>query len=121
MPILQADFDQIRKLVLERSGIVLDSSKIAMVEQKMGPIAKDNGVSDTSRLAQDILKNPSGSLATKLIEEIATPETGFFRDNRAFKALKEEVIPRIIEKRGVERTLNIWSVSYTHLTLPTKA
>ena len=109
MPILQADFDQIRKLVLERSGIVLDSSKIAMVEQKMGPIAKDSGVADTSKLAQDILKNPSGSMATKLIEEIATPETGFFRDNRAFKALKQEVIPRIIEKRGVERTLNIWS------------
>ena len=109
MPILQADFDQIRKLVLERSGIVLDASKIAMVEQKMGPIAKDSGVSDTSALAKDILKNPSGSLATRLIEEIATPETGFFRDNRAFKALKEEVIPRIIERRGVERTLNIWS------------
>ena len=33
MPILQADFDQIRKLILERSGIVLDSSKIAMVNK----------------------------------------------------------------------------------------
>lgn len=109
MPILQADFDQLRKLVLERSGIVLDAGKIAMVEQKMGLLVKERGLADSTALAKEILKNPSGPLATELVEGIATPETGFFRDNRAFKALKSEVIPRIIEKRGVERAINIWS------------
>jgi chemotaxis protein methyltransferase CheR len=109
MPMLQSDFDQIRKLVLERSGIVLDSGKQAMVEQKLGPVAKDKGYPDATAFAKEVIKNPLGGLSTMLIEEIATPETGFFRDNRAFKALKEAVLPQLLESRGNERTLNIWS------------
>ena len=57
MPMLQSDFDHIRKLVLERSGIVLDSGKQAMVEQKLGPVAKEKGYADASAFAKEVIPN----------------------------------------------------------------
>ncbi|MEE2960133.1 MAG: protein-glutamate O-methyltransferase CheR [Myxococcota bacterium] len=109
MPLTQSEYETIRKLVLNRSGIVLDTHKQAFTEQKLGPLAEEHGLTTLSDVVQKVASNPTGPLMQKVVEAITTPETGFFRDNRAFKALKEAVFPKLIEKRGMERALNIWS------------
>lgn len=109
MSLTQSEYETIRKLVLNRSGIVLDTHKQAFVEQKLGPLVQEQGLTTASEVAQKLASNPNDPMMQKVVEAITTPETGFFRDNRAFKALKEAVLPKLIEKCGMDRTLNIWS------------
>ena len=46
----------------------------------------------------------------KLFDDLTINVTSFFRDEAAFKALEERVLPAIIEKnKGMHRSLNIWS------------
>jgi chemotaxis protein methyltransferase CheR len=41
-------------------------------------------------------------------ESLTTNETLFFRDNHPFTALREEIIPRLLELNGMTRNLKIW-------------
>lgn len=44
-----------------------------------------------------------------LADIIASGETGFFRDVEQFEAIREKVLPRLIELRQKERRLDLWS------------
>src|SRR3954468_8256204 len=42
---------------------------------------------------------------------MTTNETSFFRDGSPFEALREDVIPDLVQKRAATRTLRIWSAA----------
>ena len=95
--------------VREKSAIVLEPSKAYLVESRLNPIARDNGLSSLDELAAALKKPASRELARQVIDAMTTNESSFFRDLQPFEALKTVVIPDLIEKRTKERTLNIWS------------
>ena len=109
MPLSPSEFEQIRKIVQESSGIVLDPGKQMMVEQKLKAVAEELGKGSPDAVAREVISSPRSSTSQSLVEALITPETGFFRDNRSFMALKEAVLPSLIEKRAATRTLNLWS------------
>jgi chemotaxis protein methyltransferase CheR len=47
----------------------------------------------------------------QVIEALATYETTFFRDVYPFEALKDFIIPELIERRKGDRSINIWSAA----------
>ena len=93
MPLSPSEFEQIRKIVQESSGIVLDPGKQMMVEQKLKSVADELGKGTPDAVAREVISSPRSSIAQALVEALITPETGFFRDNRSFMALKEAVLP----------------------------
>jgi chemotaxis protein methyltransferase CheR len=105
-----SDFDYIRALVHERCAIVLEPGKEYLVHARLLPIARKEGVDDIAALVER-LKRGAPSLATQVVEAMTTNETSFFRDGSPFEALREDVIPDLVQKRAATRTLRIWSAA----------
>jgi chemotaxis protein methyltransferase CheR len=108
MTILRADFDFVRELVLKRTSIVLDDRQAYLAESRLLPVAEKFGISDLAQLVQKGRARPDGPEALALVEAMTTNETSFFRDIHPFDALKQQVIPALLQTRQAEKRINIW-------------
>ncbi len=102
-------FEYICNLVREKSAIVLEPSKTYLVESRLNPVARSNGMASIEELVEALRRPNSSRLTQAVIEAMTTNETSFFRDLHPFEALKTQVLPDLIEKRSRERAINIWS------------
>lgn len=102
-------FEYICKLVLEKSAIVLEPSKTYLVESRLNPVARANGMTSIEELVDALRKPNSSKLTQTVVEAMTTNETSFFRDLHPFEALKTVILPGLIAARSRERVLNIWS------------
>jgi len=108
-PVNTSSFDFLCNFVREKSAIVLEPTKVYLVESRLNPIARENGMSSLDELVAALKKPTSRELARQVIDAMTTNESSFFRDLQPFEALKTVIIPDMLEKRAKERTLNIWS------------
>lgn len=108
MPISQPELDYVRDLVYKRAAIVLEPSKQYLVESRLTPLARDEGFESIDALVARMRNQPFNGLHTRVIEAMTTNETSFFRDVHPFDALRTHVLPKIIEKRTISRSLFIW-------------
>ncbi len=102
-------FDYICNLVRDKSAIVLEPSKTYLVESRLNPVARANGLVSIEELVDALRKPNSSKLTQAVIEAMTTNETSFFRDLHPFDALKTSILPALIAARSRERVLNIWS------------
>lgn len=109
MPINIKDFDFIRTLVRQRSAIVLDPGKEALVESRLSILARREGIDSLEELMQKLHADRTGRLHTQVVEAMTTNETLFFRDIYPYEMLKNIILPELIKKRDAEKRLNIWS------------
>jgi chemotaxis protein methyltransferase CheR len=105
---LDQDFDYIRKLLLERTAIVLEPGKQYLVEARLTPLARRLNMGSLEELIASLRRQPNNGLRNQIIEAMVTTETLFFRDTTPFEALRKSVIPELIQRRRQERRLNIW-------------
>lgn len=109
-PTLDANsFNFVSSFIREKSAIVLEPSKAYLVESRLSPIARENGMSSVAELVNALRRPGNRDLSRQVVDAMTTNETSFFRDLHPFEALKSHVIPELMEKRAKERTLNIWS------------
>ncbi len=111
MNIPENDFHFVRDLVVARSGIVLEAGKEYLVEARLAPLARDGGHVTVSGLVDALRRTPSGPLATSVVEAMTTNETSFFRDAHPFDTLRETIIPTLLERNRIERSITIWSAA----------
>jgi len=104
------DFEYVRTLVSDATAIALDDSKVYLVNARLLPIARNAGFESVVGLIRHLRSSTFGDLHSSAVEAIVTTETSFFRDFFPFEALRQEIIPEIMNnKRGGSRSLNIWS------------
>ncbi|MCC3436098.1 MAG: protein-glutamate O-methyltransferase CheR [Oscillatoriales cyanobacterium] len=111
MPISIADFDYIRKLVYDRTGVFLSEEKMYLVESRLGMVAKEAGANSISGLVAElkqIKQQRFNQLHESTVEAMMTNETFFFRDINPFEILKTSVFPELLKQIQGDRTLNIW-------------
>jgi len=106
--IASADFDYIRTLVCQTSGIVLDHGKEYLVESRILPLARRLQLPSIAAVVEVLRKGTDADVKKKVIEAMTTNETTFFRDVAPFDALRTGVLPRLIEARQTSRALRIW-------------
>jgi chemotaxis protein methyltransferase CheR len=102
------DFDVIRKLLLERSAIVLESGKQYLVETRLAPLVRQMKLQSIGELIAQLRTQPGNGLCRQVVEAMVTTETSFFRDHHPFEALRKVVLPDLICRRRDERRLHIW-------------
>jgi chemotaxis protein methyltransferase CheR len=105
-----SDFDYIAQLVRDRSAIVLEPGKEYLVHSRLLPVARQAGLEDISALVAK-LRRGDLALTTQVVEAMTTNETSFFRDVHPFETLRNDIIPELLEKRALTRTLRIWSAA----------
>jgi chemotaxis protein methyltransferase CheR len=107
MPLSALEFNYIRRLVLDQAAIVLEEDKEYLVESRLSPLARREGLPSLSLLVERLQREPLHGLHRKAVEAMTTNETSFFRDFHPYEALKKSVLPDIIAKRGQEREVSI--------------
>jgi chemotaxis protein methyltransferase CheR len=107
-PLTDQDFDAVRRLLLERSAIVLEAGKQYLVEARLTPLVQRMKLNSIGELIARLRGEPSNGLYRQIVEAMVTTETSFFRDQHPFEAARKAVIPDLLRRRSDERRLNIW-------------
>ena len=108
MALSSFDLELIRKLVRDRSGIVLGADKTYLIESRLNPVAKLIGVSSLELLCLKLRGNDAAPVQRLVIEAMTTNETLFFRDGHPFETLTKVVLPDLMAKRQAQKRLTIW-------------
>jgi chemotaxis protein methyltransferase CheR len=101
------EYEFLRKLLKERSGLDLSSDKQYLVESRLIPLARRAGLADLAELVQKI-KTGNESLTSDVVEAMTTNETFFFRDKIPFDHLRQTILPALVQARAHRRALRIW-------------
>ncbi|MGJ4892075.1 CheR family methyltransferase [Bradyrhizobium sp. HKCCYLR20261] len=104
------DYEFLRKLLKERSGLDLSADKQYLVESRLLPLARRANLPGIPELVQK-MKSGGEQLTTQVVEAMTTNETFFFRDKIPFDHLREGILPELIKSRASRRTLRIWSAA----------
>jgi chemotaxis protein methyltransferase CheR len=104
------DYEFLRKVLKDRSGLDLSADKQYLVESRLLPLARRSNLPGIPEL---VLKMKSGAeqLTTQVVEAMTTNETFFFRDKIPFDHLHDGVLPGLIQSRASRRSLRIWSAA----------
>lgn len=102
------DFDYLRKLLRERSGLVLSAEKQYLAESRLVPVARRHSIATLGELVEKLKTSEQSPLATDVIEAMATNETFFFRDKLPFDHFRDTVLPALIVARAREKRIRVW-------------
>jgi chemotaxis protein methyltransferase CheR len=102
------DFEYLRRLLRERSGLVLSADKQYLLESRLLPIARRVGASGLGELAQKLRGPGAEGLVVEVVEAMTTNETFFFRDKMPFDHMRETILPTLLKARASQRRIRIW-------------
>jgi chemotaxis protein methyltransferase CheR len=102
------DYDYLRRLLKERSGLVLAADKQYLVESRLLPVARRAGFMGLGDLVLR-LKGPAGEpLVVEVVEAMTTNESFFFRDKIPFEHFRDTIVPALMAARAAQRRIRIW-------------
>ncbi|MDT2023399.1 protein-glutamate O-methyltransferase CheR [Methylocella sp. CPCC 101449] len=103
-------FDQFRTFLKATTGVALESDQWQAAEQRLAPVAGRLGLS-IDDLIDRFLRHSDPRLSAAVVDTMMTNETFFFRDRKPFELFREVILPRLLERKGEERRLRIWSAA----------
>ncbi|TMI98919.1 MAG: protein-glutamate O-methyltransferase CheR [Alphaproteobacteria bacterium] len=101
------DYDFLRKLLKERSGLVLSADKQYLVESRLTPLVRKAGLASLGELAAK-LKGNDERLIVDVVEAMTTNESFFYRDKIPFDHFREAILPGLLSARAMQRRIRIW-------------
>jgi len=102
------EFDYLRRLLKERSGLVLSADKQYLVESRLLPLARKAGLAGLSGLVQSLKGPKVERLAIEVVEAMTTNESFFFRDKLPFEQFRNVIMPALLAARAAQRRIRIW-------------
>jgi chemotaxis protein methyltransferase CheR len=106
-PVTPPDYEYLRKLLKDRSGLDLSADKQYLIESRLLPLSRKSGLAGISELVQK-MKGGSADITTQVVEAMTTNETFFFRDKVPFDHFRDSIMPEILQARASRKTLRIW-------------
>jgi chemotaxis protein methyltransferase CheR len=103
------DYDYVRKLLRERSGLVLSADKQYLVESRLLPVARRAGLAGLAELVLELRRGAKVEpLVTEVVEAMTTNESFFFRDKVPFEQFRHAIIPALLATRAASKRIRIW-------------
>ena len=102
------DYDYLRRLLKERSGLVLAADKQYLVESRLLPVARRAGVAGLGDLVQKLKGSQAEPLVVEVVEAMTTNESFFFRDKIPFEHFRASIMPALLAARAAQRRIRIW-------------
>ncbi len=104
-------FDIVARTVKARSGLVLTPDKLYMLETRLGPLLRREGIATLDALAARMARGPAeAALIGAVTEALTTNETSFFRDGTPFEHLRR-ALPVLAAARPPGAAIRIWSAA----------
>jgi chemotaxis protein methyltransferase CheR len=104
------DYEYLRKILKERSGLDLSADKQYLVESRLVPLARKAGLAGIPELVAK-MKSGAEALTADVVEAMTTNETFFFRDKIPFDHLRETILPALMQTRASRKLIRIWSAA----------
>jgi chemotaxis protein methyltransferase CheR len=104
---IQAAFDYIAAFIKRRSGIVLAPDKTYLVECRLLPLARQQGLDGLPAIVAG-LRRGDATLQRLVVEAMTTNETLFFRDRLPFEQCERLILPQLISNCPPGATIRIW-------------
>ena len=102
------DYDFLRQVLKERSGLALGADKHYFLESRLLPLARQAGLSGVGDLVLALKTGRDAALMAAVDEATATSESFFFRDKTPFDNFRRLIMPALLAARRQSRTIRIW-------------
>jgi chemotaxis protein methyltransferase CheR len=93
------------------SGIVLENGKSYLIEARLLPIVARRRLGTLNDLCALLKVNAIHPVHREVVDALTINETLFFRDASVWQALKNTVLPEIVESRKQVKRLRFWSAA----------
>ena len=104
-----AEFDYIRSMLKEASGLVLSEEKQYLLESRLSPVLREEQLESLSALVAKLKVPGSKDLKEKVVQAMTINESFFFRDKTPFDNFTNVMMPAILDsQRSTSRKLRIW-------------
>jgi chemotaxis protein methyltransferase CheR len=103
----QAEFDRIRELVREHTGISLSDAKRQLVYGRLSRRLRALRISGFSEYIE-LIENGEGDELEEFTNAVTTNLTSFFREPHHFEYLAHELLPKLVAADPGTRRLRIW-------------
>ena len=110
VPLIDPGFPNLKSRIIEHTGHFYYQDKDDLLWERVRKRLRATGLADSTQylnLLDDAISGPAEW--GKLEAEITIGETFFFRYAEQFAALRETILPEIIDRKGDTRRLRIWS------------
>ncbi|NUU16983.1 protein-glutamate O-methyltransferase CheR [Cellulomonas humilata] len=104
-------FSFVADLVRRRSAIQLAPGKEYLVESRLLPLAREEGIVDVDAYVMRVRGGGREADLVRVVEALTTNETSWFRDSTPFGALRSTVVPAVVATRGPATRLRVWSAA----------
>ncbi|NEV02032.1 CheR family methyltransferase [Bradyrhizobium uaiense] len=101
------DYEYLRKLLKDHSGLDLSADKQYLIESRLLPLARKSGLSGIPDLVAKI-RAGSSTHTVQVVEAMTTNETFFFRDKVPFDHFRDTIMPEVLKARAARRSVRIW-------------
>jgi chemotaxis protein methyltransferase CheR len=100
------DFDYLRKIVTDTTGILADDDKYTMYYSRLARRVRKLGLSNFSKYRNYLNQNRDVEII-ELVNAVTTNLTSFFRENHHFEFIKDTIVPEI--KARSKKKIRVWS------------
>jgi len=98
MEITSSDYDKFRQILEQQSGILLGDNKQYLVASRLSNFVRENQLSCLSELLNEMVRPSGRQILQKVIDQMTTNETLWFRDRYPFEYMKSKLIPELKSK-----------------------
>lgn len=105
------DFDLLAGILKDRSGLSIGQDKVYLLESRLTPVAKKNGLGDLDTLIKEVRLRRTEALLFDITEAMTTNESFFFRDATPFETFEKSIMPKMLEQTATKKSLRIWSAA----------
>jgi chemotaxis protein methyltransferase CheR len=105
------DFNLLSKLIKDRSGLTLTKDKAYLLESRLLPVARKWNLKSLDELVMRLRTRSEAGLVRDVVEAMTTNESFFFRDIKPFDQFKQVVLPYLLQARGANRNIKVWSAA----------
>lgn len=111
--ITSKEFKLFQEYIEKNCGIVINEDKTYLVESRVIRLLIEFEVENFEALYNKLNSNSNSKIADKIIEEITTNETLWFRDGYPWKILEDVLLPNYIAKLRKKEVnkIRIWSAA----------
>jgi len=102
------DYEYLRRLLRERSGLVLAPEKQYLVESRVLPVARRAGCASITELVRRLREQDVEPLKAEITEAMTINESFFFRDKVPFDRFRDTVLPALLATRAKARRFRVW-------------
>jgi chemotaxis protein methyltransferase CheR len=101
-------YEYLARFLKERSGLVLLPQKQYLVESRLMPVVRRNGLADLAALLHRLRAPDAEPLRVAVTEAMTINESFFFRDKIPFDRFRDTILPALIAARALRKRIRIW-------------